>query len=91
MSWTTNKDVMVLREVAAEGVYYHKFGSRERGTTWQTVATNLNSYPEFEQDVTTRSVRDRFGILAKNTKPKIRRRRGKVVGLERNQRRVRYC
>ena len=78
MTWTEEKDLMMLREMAAEGVMHHKPKSRDRGSSWQKVADNLNPLPQFE--INTRSVRDRFNILAKNTKSKWEKRRGRLVG-----------
>lgn len=48
MTWTEEKDLMMLREMAAEGVMHHKPKSRDRGSSWQKVADNLNPLPQFE-------------------------------------------
>ena len=69
MTWTEEKDLMMLREMAAEGVMHHKPKSGDRGSSWQKVADNLNPLPQFE--INTRSVRDRFNILAKKHKVKM--------------------
>lgn len=68
MTWVESKDLMLLRVVAAEGVFMHKFGSRERGKIWQAVASELNTYPGF--NVTARSVRDRYTVLSRKHKTK---------------------
>ena len=42
MVWTEEKDVKLLRAVAAEGVFINsRAGSRERGELWQVVASSL--------------------------------------------------
>lgn len=61
--WTEPKDLLMLKEVAAEGVLQHKLKSRERGAGWLAVASRLQpSIPNV--DVTARAVRDHFGMLA---------------------------
>ena len=63
MHWTTEKDVLMFREVIGEGVFNHKSGSRERGNAWQNVATSLNKLDGFV--LTARAVRDRVTTLIK--------------------------
>ena len=71
MVWTDDKDIKLLRAVAAEGVFRNnKSGSRERGALWQNVASALVAE---SLSVTVRSVRDRYNILAKKWRAKIRR------------------
>ncbi|CAB4028793.1 Hypothetical predicted protein [Paramuricea clavata] len=55
--------------MAAEGVLHHKSKSRNRGVSWQKVVERLNALPSF--DVNTKSVRDRFNLLAKKYKVKM--------------------
>ena len=43
MQWNEAKDVLMMREVASEGVLQHKSGSKERGQGWQKVADVLNT------------------------------------------------
>ena len=57
MHWNETKDISLFKEVISEGVFSQKSGSRERGQSWQNVATILNLLDGF--DVTSRSVRDR--------------------------------
>lgn len=73
MTWNERKDIFLLKEIAAEGVFSHKYLSRERGSAWQTVAENLNANLQDFQELTSRSVRDRFTILHKKYKAKIAR------------------
>ena len=54
MQWNREKDITLMREVAALGVLTHKSGSKERGQLWQQVAENLNQNDEFY--VTNRAV-----------------------------------
>ena len=63
MQWSEIKDLLLLKEVAATGVFTYKQGSRERGNSWQLVAKNLNAFEGFI--VTNRAVRDRITHLMK--------------------------
>jgi hypothetical protein len=63
MVWKEDMDYTMLQEMAAEGVLHHKGKSRNRGVSWQKVVERLNALPSF--DVNTKSVRDRFNLLAK--------------------------
>ncbi len=58
MVWSEQRDVICLREVAAEGLLTKKEKSRERGAGLQTVANNLHSV--FDTELTSRSVRDHY-------------------------------
>ena len=62
--WTEQRDVLMLKEVAAEGVLQHKLKTRERGSGWLAVANKLKAnIPAV--DITGRSIRDHFGMLAR--------------------------
>ena len=69
MVWTKKKDLIMLQEVAAEGVMHQKPKSRDRGSAWQKVFDSINSLPGYE--VSSRSLRDRFNNLAKKHKIKM--------------------
>ena len=70
MVWTEEKDVKLLRAVAAEGVFINsRAGSREKGELWQVAASSLVAE---RMPVISRSVRDRFNILAKKWRIKVR-------------------
>lgn len=71
MTWTEEKDKIMLTAMAGEGVFDTKAGSRERGSTWQAVADSLNCQELQRFNVNQRSVRDRFNILAKKVKTKL--------------------
>ena len=43
MQWNEERDVILLREMAIFHFQY-KADSRERGNSWQEIATSLNSY-----------------------------------------------
>ena len=69
MCWSKHKDIVMMREAGAQGVFQTKQGSRERGNMWQVGINNLNALHEgFE--VTARSMRDRFGGITKRQKSK---------------------
>lgn len=71
MTWTDKEDVLLLREIAAEGVFSHKYLSRERGSSWQKVAENLNACTEGNFNfLSSRSVRDHYTTLLKKYKAK---------------------
>ena len=69
MVWTKEKDLVLLQEVAAEGVMHQKPKSRGRGSAWQKVVDNINSLPGYE--ISSRSVRDLYNNLAKKHKIKM--------------------
>ena len=71
MQWNEERDVILLREMAARGIFQYKAGSRERGNSWQEIATSLNSYENFF--VSHRAVRDRFMTIMKRFKAKTRK------------------
>ena len=62
MQWNIEKDIMMMREVAALGVLIQKPGSKERGQLWQLVSDSLNKNGFC---VTSRGVRDRLSINMK--------------------------
>ena len=62
MHWTEERDIQMMREMVAIGIFNHKSGSRERGQMWQTIATNLNTFEDFG-GITSRAVRDRFTTI----------------------------
>ena len=63
MQWNELKDILMFREIITEGVFSHKSGSRERGSTWQNVSTSLNAFEGF--CLSGRAVRDRVTYLMK--------------------------
>ena len=62
MEWNKEKDIMMMREIAALGVLMQKPGSKERGHLWQQVSDSLNKNGF---NVTSRGVRDRLSIIMK--------------------------
>ena len=66
MQWNEAKDILMMREVASEGVPQHKSGSKERGQGWQKVADVLNTLGGFT--VNNRGLRDRLTNLMKKFK-----------------------
>ncbi|XP_028415549.1 UPF0746 protein DDB_G0281095-like [Dendronephthya gigantea] len=69
-TWNEQKDIHLLREIAAEGVLQHKAKSRDRGAGWQLVASKLGSTCE-NVEVTSRAVRDHFKALEKRHKARM--------------------
>ena len=80
MVWTKEKDLVLLQEVAVEGVMHQKPKSRDRGSAWQKVVDSINSLPGYE--VSSRSVRYRYNNLAKKKYIKLRwdKKKGQLVG-----------
>ena len=70
MVWSEARDLAMLKEVAAEGVFVQRMGTRDWGTAWQNVAKLLNVVDGF--NVTPRAIRDRYN-LAKKLKAKLAR------------------
>ena len=71
MKWTEEKDVMMMKEIAAQGVFQYKFGSRERGNVWNVVAQNLTSHTDLFDGLTERGARDRYTLISRRFKVKI--------------------
>ena len=71
MQWNEERDILLLREMAASGIFLKKSGSRERGNSWQNIAKNLNAHNDFI--VTLRAVRDRFPNIMRKYKSKARK------------------
>ena len=83
MQWTDEKDMSVFCEVIGEGVFNHKSGIHECGTSWQKVATTLNAIYGFL--LTARAFRDtvtnlfkKFSDQNNSEKKSIRRRRSRT-------------
>ena len=36
------KDMLLMREMAAQGIFQFKIGNKERGNTWKSIAIHLN-------------------------------------------------
>ena len=66
MEWTEQKDMMLAREVLLCEPFQYRVGSKERGSVWSQIVTNLNTHPRFT--VSQRAVRDRYGILEEKAK-----------------------
>ena len=66
MVWSEAKDYIMLKEVAAEGVFDSKPGNRDKGTSWQIVGNNLNSLPQFS--VYSWAIRDGFNNIVIDSK-----------------------
>lgn len=59
---------MLAREILLCEPFQHNVGSKERGSVWSQIATNLNTHPGFT--VSQRAVTDRYSILKKSQKRK---------------------
>jgi hypothetical protein len=70
MVWSKQKDLALLKEVAAEGVLIRKQRSREQGMQWQKVADNMSV---MGQDITTRAVRDHYKMISKKYRARMAR------------------
>ena len=69
MQWSDDKDLEMMKKMAANGIFSYKSGSRERGQLWQTIATHLNSLDGFL--VTKRSARYHFTTLIRKYKARM--------------------
>ena len=70
MSWTEEKDILLMREMAAQGIFQFKTGSKERGNIWQAIASNLNGNKDLFSYVSSRGCRDRFTLISRRYKAK---------------------
>lgn len=54
MQWDKERDILLLCEMAASGIFETKSGSRERRNSWQNIGTNLNPYQDkYETNIET--------------------------------------
>ncbi|XP_028408235.1 uncharacterized protein LOC114530820 [Dendronephthya gigantea] len=72
MKWTELHDQLLVREILLVQPWTSKKASPERGEAWLKIATSLNSLQSPVFRVTQRSVRDRFTLLEKKYKKKVR-------------------
>lgn len=72
MKWTELHDQMLVREILLIQPWTSKKASPERGEAWLKIATSLNSLQTPTFRVTQRSVRDRYALLEKKYKKKVR-------------------
>ena len=65
MTWSNKHDVLLCREIILIEPFAHKEGSRERGSAWDVIASELNCINEgsVKFEVTKRAVRDRYNLL----------------------------
>ena len=70
MRWTSEHDILLLREVLLYEPYKHRKGSVERGKVWDLLAESLNKIKTTSFRVTGRSVRDHLKALLDNFKRK---------------------
>ena len=81
--WTEQRDLLTLKEAAAEGVLQHKLNTREKGSGWLAVANKLKAnIPAV--DVSGRSITDHFGMLARKHRIEMAKQEKETGGGERN-------
>ena len=71
MRWTSEHDILFLREVLVHEPWEQKYGSQQRGKVWEKIAESLNGLNtvcELYFKVTQRTVRDRYKLLVDNFK-----------------------
>ena len=69
MNWTESKDILLIRKMAAEGIFHYKAGSRERGNAWQSISRKPNEEDGFDA-LTARGARDRYTLITRRHKAK---------------------
>ena len=64
MKWTPKHDLELVKEMLAERPFDYPKGSREIGSVWKKIMSNLNSKTEINFTFNTiRAVRDRYELL----------------------------
>ena len=71
MVWSYRHDLQLCREIAFQNPFKFKFGSRERGQCWDSIADELNDAEQPKFNVDQRGVRERYSKLEKNFKKKM--------------------
>ena len=73
MAWTAEHDEMLCREILVVDPFTGtKKSTVARGTKWEQVAENLNKIQQVYFKVDKRAVRDRYNILSKDLRKKLR-------------------
>ena len=73
MSWTSEHDIYLCREVILMEPFKYKPSTRERGLAWESIAQDLNAITgDITFNVNKRSVRDRYNLLVEHFKMKQR-------------------
>ena len=74
MTWSTVHDEMLCREkLVVDPFTGTKKGTVARGTRWEEVAENLNKIQQIYFKVDKRAVRDRYNLLSKELRNKLKR------------------
>ena len=74
MTWSTVHDEMLCREILVVDPFTGtKKGTVARGTRWEEVAENLNKIQQIYFKVDKRAVRDRYNLLSKELRNKLKR------------------
>ena len=74
MTWSTDHDEMLCREILVVDPFTGtKKGTVARGTRWEEVAENLNKIQQIYFKVDKRAVRDRYNLLSKELRNKLKR------------------
>ena len=82
MSWTSEHDIYLCREVILMEPFKYKPSTRERGLAWESIAQDLNAITgDITFNVNKRSVRDRYNLLVEHFKMK-QREYAKASGIE---------
>ena len=72
MKWTDQHDIYLCREVLLMKPYTFKPGTKESGSAWSSVATDLNTVKDVLFTVNQKSVRDRTKLLLDKFKRRMR-------------------
>ena len=74
MVWSTVHDEMLCREILVVDPFTGtKKGTVARGTKWEEVAENLNKIEQVYFKVDKRAVRDRYNLLSRELRNKLKR------------------
>ena len=73
MVWTAQHEEILCREILTYEPFNYKSGTVQRGEAWKLIAESLNSLDNPKYTVSHRSVREKYTLLEKNYKQKIRR------------------
>ena len=63
--------MLLLRDMAASGIFQAMSGSKKRGNSWQNIATNINAYYDFI--ITIHAVRDQLTNIMRKYKSHARK------------------
>ena len=72
MRWSEEHDLILCREILMIQPYQYRSGSKESGSAWTCISSELNNIAEVKFNTSQKSVRDRYKLLLDKHNKKMR-------------------